>query len=123
VPVQGRWLGLICLEGPTSWFVDFMQVRRRQSETREMIDPRFVEACEPGTICVFSAMASVPVLAFACIEGVLVRVNAPYEWEDEYVVTVGLMGVRRGRAGQRFPEFSPAQAEANARFWGRATET
>jgi len=123
VKVQDGWVGLSCTEQPSPVFADILAVHipagEMQATTR--LDPRFYEVCEPDTIRVTGLVPNQPILLGAEILNDELTLTRP--WLGSYppvVVNVTVSGIRRGRAGQRFPKFTKEQAERNAAFWSSA---
>ncbi len=121
--LAGAWRGLFCLEAPECRFLDVVTLRLEGCSARCSIDPLFVEACEPGTLSVVSAVPDAPLAgSLGCrVEGGEVVVEAPSPLTRPVSVTVVVCGLRRG-ASARFPVFSEAVARRNERFWAQAHE-
>ena len=97
-----------------------MVVKLRTAETEVAIDPCFIAVCEPGSIVVKSATPNVSLIvgAFVNNDSVVIRTHGHINEHTSAVIT--LSGIRRGRAGRRFPIFTDKQAMRNERFWSQA---
>jgi len=122
----GEWRGLSCIEAPAVLFFDTTEVEIPEAgiEGRVPVDPLFVEACEPASVCVLAAQPNVPLAGTpgAEVNGdneVIVR--CPSNGNGRVRVRVLLAGVRRGFA-ERFPVFTEEQARRNEAFWRQAVE-
>lgn len=115
-----KWVGLSCVEMPETRFEEIMVIPMRSTEMEVAIDKRFLEVCEPGSIIVKSAVPNVPLIIGAFIFNNSVVVRAHGHLSNTTRVVVALSGVRRGRAGRRFPEFTEDQARQNEEFWTQA---
>jgi hypothetical protein len=106
---------------PETRFEDLMVLELRGQETEAAIDTRFLEVCVPGSILVKSVVTSAPLCVGAIVNGGSVVIHTPSgHTRGGVYATVTLSGVRKGRAGRRFPTFSREQKERNDRFWTQA---
>jgi hypothetical protein len=60
VPCQSDFVALFCVESPEVRFEDVVRVPVTGPVTRAVIDPRFIEVCEPGSIDVISVNLAAP---------------------------------------------------------------
>ena len=119
----GGHTALFVEEAPEVWFHDIMEVETSQPEAAFIVDARFIEVCEKGSLRVTGCVPREPVCVGAAIdpacptaiEHVRLRIRGAEPGELIHV-TVRLTGVRLGFAGLRFPDRTRAQFEANERF-------
>ena len=79
------------------------------------IDPRYLEVCEPGSVCVCGCAANLPVLVGAEVIGDSVRIATGGE-QFPVRVNVRLTGIRLGFKGLRFLDKTQADFDANEAF-------
>jgi hypothetical protein len=102
---------------PETRFEDLMVIHLHAAETEAAIDSRFLEVCEPGSVVVKSAVPNVPMILGAFTHGESVHIRTHGHINGRTAVVVTLSGIRKGRAGRRFPTFSEEQARQNEKFW------
>jgi len=107
---------MFCVEATGVWFEDLLVVRPVAADTTVVIDPLFIEVCEPGTIRPVAVVADVPTLCGAkiMVDGhlhLLVRGELP----GEALVTI--RGIRKGFANVRLTPATEAEARRNEEFW------
>lgn len=119
VPIGREWVGFTCMEAAEALFFDRLTFEFREATAKAKIPFELIEACEPGSLFVASAVSSRPETVGAvirdghlCIE----RANA-----DVATVTIMVAGVRKG-CGGRYPRFGSKAAEHNDRFWRKAVD-
>jgi hypothetical protein len=106
---------------PETRFEDLMVVRLRSADTEVAIDRRFLEVCEPGSILVKSCITNIPMIIGAFVSGDAVVINIRDGRVDERTsAVITISGIRKGRAGRRFPIFTADQAHQNEKFWTQA---
>lgn len=108
--------GLYCPELPECWFLDIMQLTAHGGDIDVMIDPLFLETIEPGSLRIISASTDTGAVAYQLS---MSRLHLYTQGQRGRVVVL-LGGIRLGRDGKRFPEFSLSQQTANVRFWESA---
>lgn len=124
--VPARWsptgyTALFIAECPEVRFDDVMTVMVSQKDTCVRIDPKFLEVCEPGSVQVCGCVPDLPVLVGAVTEAGRVRLRFAEEKPGQDVrLTIRLTGIRKGFKGQRFPDRTREQFEANERFLSMA---
>lgn len=119
-------MGLVCVESPEVWFDDVMTVAVTGNLTKVSVDKLFCEVVDIRSIVVVSVIPNRPSLAGAdvftdglsCDLWLMISVpdNAPMPTK----LTVTIRGIRKGRRGVRFPEFTEAQMLKNGDFWRSA---
>lgn len=131
IPYQNDYVALYCTEAPDYRFEDIVKVPIRESmrglgdsaryqcRGMERIDPRFMHACESGTIEVISAISAMPATIGAYVLGGSIIVSAFSELAMDYV-TVKISGIAKGAASLRFRKHTKEQYEANRKFWATA---
>ena len=127
VQIDGRFVGLHCVESPDVRFEDVLTVvltggRWSKSITLPM-DATFRDVCEPDSIVVVSATPSRPVIVGARIVGPRLTVEAVERGLgtlERLEVNVRLSGIRKQFAGVRFPVFTEKQARVNNAFYAKA---
>ena len=82
-----------------------------------VLGSRFISVCEAGTITVVSLAPSIPMAVGAVIEDGMVVVTADRPGVSNSYVTVKVSGIRRGRHGVRFPQFTADEFTRNTAFW------
>jgi hypothetical protein len=103
------------MESPEVLFIDVVKVIHEGIVSMHPIDRLFLEACEPGSIFVMSAVPRRPVLIAAEVCGDNLGVIS--DNEESVGVTVVLSGTRKGASGRRFQEHTEEEARRNASFW------
>jgi hypothetical protein len=102
---------------PEIRFDDIIEITIGGKETRAIIDPRFVEVCEKGTIVCCGSSTDTPHAVGVVIEGSTIVVRASlFPWSRPKVVTLRLSGIRKGFRGRRFGDRTEAQFKANNEF-------
>ena len=96
-----------------------MIIENPDSLHQEKLDQVFIEVCEPGSIEIVSVFAEWAEAPIAALKDNVVHLSLK---ETTKKVVVRLSGVRRGRTGRRFPEFTVEQAYQNSQFWSQAYE-
>jgi hypothetical protein len=125
VPIQlpggdMQYLGLYCTEMPSAMFMDIVPIRVTGYQTEAMMDPRFIAACEPGSIRAVSAVPVEPTQVGAQVAGEYAVIKVP-GFQRCPEVTVMVAGQRAGMR-ERFPSFSKEQMDRNNAFWDSATK-
>lgn len=114
---KGGYTALFVEEAPEVRFDDVMTVHTGAADALFMVDPKFLEVCEPGSLEVCGTASDLPVMVGAKVEGENVRVRVKGNDEGAEVrVVIRLTGIRRGFAGLRFPDRTAEEFEANERF-------
>jgi len=117
VKVGNSYRELDCIESPEVLFVDKMDVEVSDSTSVFVVDPIFVEVCEPGTIRVVSATPSLPVAFGARMLGTgsfEIRVS---DCRETVRFALLLCGIRKGFLGRRFSERTEEECRRNTEFW------
>ncbi|MBS33966.1 MAG: hypothetical protein CMO68_06115 [Verrucomicrobiales bacterium] len=120
VPGPGRdqYVGLQCVETPDVRFEDVVEI---ETDGREFIehelDPTFVHVCEPGSIKCVGHSCSDPAIVGVRVEGASLLVKFSPLTPPPETIVLKVSGVRAGRSGQRFPEYTEDEALANNAFW------
>lgn len=126
LPVRGKFLGMMCMESPETWFVDFATIHLPLGLM--LVDQTFIDVTEPGSIAVVSAIddRGRPARAWLRLEGREKKYLTLYARPQGLGrifrpdrITVQLIGRRLGHRS-RFPEFSEAQFRANEAFYAQA---
>lgn len=113
VELDNGYAALFCMESGDVRFEEVMVAMPGNN----LIDRRFVEVCEPGTISVVGWSADTP----GAMPGFLVRGHSLAVASDIVTrFTVKLSGIRRGRRSVRFPTCTAEQKSTNDSFWGQA---
>jgi hypothetical protein len=112
------YTALFVEESPEVRFDDVIQTRVSQRYAVEVpIDGRFIEVCEPGSLCVIGCVPDLPVMVGASVVDNKVVVRFADNRPERLVsLTVKVSGIRKGFAGLRFPDRTQAQFESNERF-------
>jgi hypothetical protein len=118
VPCQSDFVALFCVESPDVRFEDVVRVPVTGPVTRAVIDPRFIEVCEPGSIDVISVTSPLPALLGAAVDGSDIVVRVAGDLPSYVVVT--LSGIRSGSRHIRFPLKTRDQMQRNNAFWSSA---
>ena len=118
VPCQSDFVALFCVESPEVRFEDVVRVPVTGPVTRTVIDPRFIEVCEPGSIDVISVTSPLPALVGAAVDGSEIVVSVAGDLPPYVVVT--LSGIRSGSRNLRFPLKTRDQMQHNNAFWSNA---
>ena len=117
-PNEDRYVGLICVESPDVRFEDVLRVGlTSEGLGRAKLDSRFISVCEPGSIEVVSLAPSIPVAVGAVVEDGMVVLTANCPGVSNSYVIVKVSGIRRGRNGVRFPQFTAEEFKRNTAFW------
>lgn len=122
VPAGGRYVGLAVVEAAEPWFLDLIPWRiSRAREVKIHVDHHFMQTIEPGSLVVLSVHGDQPGV-MAKINGEILEISLPAKVAK---ATGGCLvaGVRKGKAGQRLPRFTPEQMRRNAAWWSRALDT
>lgn len=127
VPVDGLWVGLICVESPEVRFEDIYTaelVWHPQSHITTVqipLDKTFINVCEPGSLQIKSIVTDRLSMTAGYIDGdqLILSVSAVALRPARVIATVS--GIRFGRRGVRFPRFDQETAERNQTFWDSAT--
>lgn len=109
------YTALFIAECPEVRFDDVLVAHVSGAVTRVPIDPKFLEVCEKNSVRVCGCVPDLPVPVGAAIEEDAVCVRLGGETRLVRVV-IRLTGIRKGFRGQRFPDRTRAQFEANERF-------
>lgn len=126
LPVRGKFLGMMCMESPETWFIDFATIHLPLGLM--LVDQTFIDVTEPGSIAVVSAIddRGRPARAWLRLEGGEKKYLTLYARPQGLGrifrpdrITVQLIGRRLGHRS-RFPEFSEAQFRANEAFYAQA---
>ena len=123
LPVRGKFLGVMCMESPETWFVDFATVHFPLGLA--LIDRTFIDVTEPDSIAVVSAVddRGRPARAWLRQEGKYLTLYAKPQGLSRVFrpqsVIVQLIGKRLGHRA-RFPEFTKDQFIANEAFYAKA---
>ena len=118
VPCQSDFVALFCVESPEVRFEDVVRVPVTGPVTRTVIDSRFIEVCEPGSIDVISVTTPLPALVGVAVEGPEIVVRVAGDLPPYVVVT--LSGIRSGNRNVRFPLKTRDQMQRNNAFWSTA---
>ncbi len=133
VELGGKYRALYCTESPETRFEDIIKTELCSPEQVIAIDPLFVEACEPGSLCIRSIHSDCMGLGYSrvCIvitsdEKPQVRFYADKQIADvlksmTLPVCIAVTGIRRGHT-KRFEVFTREQAQRNNEFWSQATQ-
>lgn len=119
VPASWQETGYAALfthEMPEVRFDDIIRVPIRGAITRSLIDTRYLEVCDPGTVVVDSAVGDTGPVICARVEGPTLVVEVAAVGRRPETVTIRLTGFRRGFSGLRFPSRTAVQFEANEIF-------
>lgn len=85
------------------------------------IDEEFIAVCEPGSITAVGGVCEEPLVFGSRVEGteiqILVHDFTGRASQTGPIISVQLSGIRRGRAGVRFPEFTHEDMIRNDKFW------
>jgi hypothetical protein len=110
-------VGLVCTEMPEARFEDLLTVQLNSATARVLIDSRFMKVCNPDSIQIVGIVSEQPAIIGGTVVNRHVRVRVEDQWfKPGMSVTIRLSGIRKDR-GERFKEFSAAEAESNLRFW------
>lgn len=123
MPCGSENVGLFCSEMPTPYFMDYVEVTLPPGEIKVdvPIDEKFVTVCEPGSLRCTAYTADLPIPVGTAVKSGYLRVRRRSEdCADAVTVLATVSGVRRGRRGLRFPNFSQEQMERNNAFWTKA---
>lgn len=115
----GQYVGVQCVEMPEVRFEDVLKIKVADSGNIEQpIDPQFVFICEPESIEAVSYVCNKPAIAgVEVIEGHTLKIEFSHATPLPHSITVKISGIRKGRAGRRFPEYSDKEAASNNAFW------
>lgn len=122
-----EYRGLHVLEAPRFEFVEFVDVTfpARCGRCVFYLEPRYLATLEPGHAIeirsVWPLGISATITDSESHHGACVELNARPS-HKAFTVRVQLAGIARGH-GRRFPEFTDAQRETNARLWASAIDT
>lgn len=122
-----EYRALHVLEAPRFEFVEFVDIvyPARVTSCTFYVDPRFLSTLEPGHAIeirsVWPQGISASVIGAECHHSTYVELKAAAFGKPRRV-RIQLAGIARGH-GRRFPEFSDAQRETNARLWASAIDT
>ncbi len=123
MPCGTENVGLFCSEMPTPYFMDYVEATLPPGETKidVPIDEKFMRVCEPGSVRCTAYTADLPIPVGTVVKSGYLRVRRRSEdCTDAVTVLATVSGVRRGRRGLRFPNFSQEQMERNNAFWTKA---
>lgn len=123
IPTSKGYRELACIEAPEVLFFDTMIVDYNGVINSFVLDPMFVEVCEPGSIHILSVVPSEPVLLGAEMTGdnkFILKSQMEGMMTVNVRVRVMLSGVRRGFANRRFIERTKTEFEKNEKFWNGA---
>ena len=122
---DGReYRGLHVLEAPRFEFVEFVDITfpARCARCVFHLDPRYLATLEPGQAIeirsVWPQGINATIIGSESHHGTYVVLTAPASHKP-FTVRVQLAGIARGH-GTRFPNFTDAQREQNARLWASA---
>ena len=110
------YTALFIAEMPEVRFDDVMTATVVEDETCLTIDPKFLEVCEPGSVQVCGCVPDQPIPVGAVVENDRVRVRLGARSEDHVNLVIRLTGLRKGFNGQRFPNRTEEQFQANEEF-------
>lgn len=112
----GNYVGLSCVEAPDVRFemVTDVQFHNAWSLTAP-IDPTFLAVCEPGSIVPVGLVPERTAVMGASVKGGELFVESQSLLNCNVVVK--LSGIRKGLAGNRFPQHTEAEMRANNQFW------
>jgi len=115
----GQYVGLQCVEMPDVRFEDVLTVDvDGRGGFSVPIDPQLVFVCEPNSIEPVSYVCNSPAVAgVEVIDGHTLKIEFSHSTPLPDKITVKVSGIRKGRAGRRFPEYTEAEATANNAFW------
>jgi len=113
------YAGLMCVEQPETRFEDIITMPLDDTKITADIDPRFTAVCEPGSIKVIALAPSHPVAVGARVENdkIVLEADSRNLPLSGGFVNVKLSGIRKGRAGIRFPTFTKEERARNMMFW------
>jgi hypothetical protein len=123
LPTLSGYRELACIEAPEVLFFDSMTVDYNGVMNLFVLDPMFVEVCEPGSIYILSVVPSEPILMGAemiCDNKFMLKSDVEGMMSVSVRVRVMLSGVRKGFANRRFAERTKAEFEKNEKFWNGA---
>jgi len=108
-------------ESPELRFNEWMTVHTTQSDMLFLLDPKYLEVCESGSLKVIAG-SDEPVMLGAKVVGneVRVKVRGKESPDQELEVTMYLTGIRKGFKGVRFPDQTEADFRANNAFYRQA---
>ena len=123
---------MVCVESPEVWFEDIITVPVTTREQYIAIDPLFCETVIQHTMRVTSVVYDCPATPGAKViprnpeqhlsQVFLQTVPVGAVARFPQTVTITVRGIRNGREGQRFKQFTNDQMERNAAFWRSAYE-
>lgn len=121
VKYEDRYIGLACVEMGEPRFEEVLTIKvpDYHYHAEQVIDPRYVAACEPGSLIAVSSTTNVPAMIGLRVDGnrVHVLVETVPSGNQGLVVVVKLSGIRRDH-NWRFKEFTEQQYRRNLKFWG-----
>ena len=115
VEINGEYRALYCVESPNVKFKDVIDFRARGGETDFVLDPIFVNVCEPESISVVSIVSDNAEWISANVVENRILVSRSMK-ENEHVCVV-VEGTRKGFSGVRFSKKTQKQAEDNDKMW------
>ena len=126
--VKGRhpeqFVGLVCVEAPETRFEDVITLEvDGRGFIDEPIDPQFVFVCEPESIEAVSYVCSDPAIAGIRITDGIMMIEFGNATPLPDRITIKVSGIRKGRAGRRFVEYSEEDAHRNTAFWREWTDS
>lgn len=101
---------------PEVRFDDIVVVNVTQQNRTVVIDPKFLEVCEPRTMEVCGFASDVPIVMGASVKGSRIRLQFANPSSRKARVVLRLTGLRKGFLGDRFPDRTREQFERNEAF-------
>lgn len=116
-----EYRGLHVIEAPRFEFVEFIEVKLPAGIMRRVyqLDARFLATLDPRHAIEIRSIW--PQGIRAELDGTVLMLHA-WPAVRSRIVRIQLAGIARGH-GRRFPEFTDAQREKNARLWASAIDT
>lgn len=114
--LEPQFVKLYCTEMPETLFEDFAVVTLTEKQQAFELDPRFIEACEPGTLRVTGCVFSQPCVVGASVDHDRLHTVCRVSPTSNVQATFRISGQRRGFTS-RFPAFTREQMERNNEFW------
>ena len=101
---------------PEVRFDDVMTVHVPQKNMTVPIDAKFLEVCGPGSVLVCGCVSDIPILVGAATKDGAVELKFAKQSKSLVQLVIRLTGIRKGYAGDRFPNRTQTQFEANEKF-------
>jgi hypothetical protein len=116
-----EYRGLHVIEAPRFEFIEFIELKLPAGSARAVhqLDARYLATLDPDHAIEIRSVW--PQNITAEINGTLLKVHA---WPAirSRIVRIQIAGIATGH-GRRFPEYTDAQREQNARLWASAIDT